>query len=187
MTLNQCQTKLTPCQLFFTPIVFIPSVTEFAMSYREKSVWASFLITLYVAYYYVSTLLNAIANNGLSESLLSSLLLQVVTISITVEVILQTILAIFDAKEADKSIDEREQKFRLYGYRNAYIILTIGVFIALFTLWQVDFQQLEFTIKSIDLPGLSSAYNTLNILLLSFLAAEISFYGTQIFYYRRGY
>ncbi len=152
------------------------------MSYREKSAWLSLLITAYIVYYYLSSLIGAQQAQLLNEALLIDLFIDVIIITITYEVILQTILAIVEHKEADKSIDEREETFRLRAYRNAYHLLTAGVFIALALLWQNDFLG-----TTIGFTQLSAEFNTLNILLLGFLSAEVCFYASQLFYFRRGY
>ena len=152
------------------------------MSYREKSVWASLLITAYILFYYLSEFISA-SNAGLvNEALVTALFIKIIAITIVVEVISQTVIAIVNHKEADKSIDEREQKFKLLAYRNAYHVLTAGVFIALFLLWK----DMIF-ISAFNAADLSPAYATLSLLLICFLLAELTFYCSQAFLYRRGY
>lgn len=152
------------------------------MSYREKSIWATVVLNAYIVYYYLSQLYSAQSAGVLDESYAVGLFIKIIFMSIIIEIISQTIIAIVDHKEADKKADEREQKFSLIGYRNAYYVLTAGVFTALFLLWQVDFGITQFGFMQ-----LSAAHNILSLLVVCFLIAEIVQGISQLFFYRRGY
>lgn len=152
------------------------------MSYREMSTWASFIITLYIFGYFVMHLVDAQQQLTLTESFVTNLFATIVMVTVVVEIISQTIIAIINHKEADKSADEREVKFKLIAYKNAYHVLTIGVFFGLFMLWRFNFSTNELVFT--DLPA---SFHTLILLLVSFLLAELTYYSTQLFFFRRGY
>ena len=152
------------------------------MSYKEKSTWASLLLTGFILCFYINELLVAQHLVQLSEEFVVSLFVKIVLITIVVEIITQTALALMHSKEAKKGDDEREKTFKLLGYRNAYYTLTSGIFIALFLLWNTDI-----SISNFGFGELSPAYNTLSFLLISFLLAEIIYYASQVYLYRRGF
>lgn len=152
------------------------------MSYREMSTWASFLVTLYILGYFVSHLVEAHQQFALTEAVVTGLFATIIIVTIAVEIISQTVIAIINHKEADKGADEREVKFKLIAYRNAYYVLSIGVFIGLFTLWGFNFSSHELVFSE-----LSASFHALIFLLLSFLLAELTYYSTQLFFFRRGY
>lgn len=155
---------------------------EDVMSYKEKSTWASLLLTGFIFYFYINELLVAQQLAQLSEEFVVSLFVKIVLITIVIEIVSQTSLALMHYKEAEKGDDEREKQFKLLGYRNAYHVITAGIFIALFLLWSTDI-----SITNIGFSELSPAYNTLSYLLISFLLAEITYYASQAFLYRRGF
>lgn len=152
------------------------------MSYKEKSVWVSLILNLAIAGYYLFHLQGLNTNGLLTEETLTDLFVRIVLMLVVWEIILQASLALLNYHESDKGEDERESMFKLRGNRNGYHVLTAVVFIAIFILWKVDFNEHRLAFNE-----LSAAMNTLNILVVGVLAAEIVNYASQVFYYRRGY
>jgi hypothetical protein len=101
---------------------------------------------------------------------------------IVLEIVSQTIIAIIDHKQADQKDDERDKTINLIASRNAYIVLVVGIVSAIF-----HAQVTSFITINAGFIELSKGYNLLNIIIGSFLVAEIIKYLTQLFYYRRGF
>jgi hypothetical protein len=152
------------------------------MSYKEKSIGLSMFITSYILYYYITGVYDLSVNNLLSGETQMTLIRSAIILVIILEVISQTIIAIIDHKQADQKDDERDTSINLIASRNAYIILTIGIVTAIF-----HAQIMEFATVEVGFSELSNGYNLLNIIISSFLVAEIIKYSTQLYYYRRGF
>ncbi|WP_394173753.1 hypothetical protein [Thalassotalea litorea] len=152
------------------------------MSYKEKSVWVSLILNLAIAGYYIFHLHGLYQADLLTEETLTGLFVKIVLMLIVWEIILQASLALLNYHESDKGEDERESLFKLRGNRNGYHVLTAVVFMAIFILWKVDFSEHRLVFNE-----LSAAMNTLNILVMGVLVAEIVNYASQVFYFRRGY
>ncbi|SET30806.1 hypothetical protein [Thalassotalea agarivorans] len=153
------------------------------MSYKEKTIWGSCLIAIYILYTFLSGLYVNITNQTLNEDVLSGLFVKVVLMSVFLEILVGIILAIVNAKEADQGSDERDNLFSLKAIRVGYGVLIGAVYIAIFITWKGH----QMTDNAIMLPGVDSIYSVLNILVCGFLVAEICKYATQLFYYRRGF
>ena len=152
------------------------------MSYKEKSIWVSMLITSYILYYYLTGIYDLSVNNLISDEAQMSLIRSAIILVIILEIISQTIIAIIDHKQADQKDDERDRNINLIASKNAYVVLIVGIVSAIF-----HAQILEFTSINIGFSGLSNGFNLLNIIIGSFLAAEIIKYISQLYYYRRGF
>ena len=152
------------------------------MSYKEKSIAISMFITSYILYYYITGLYDLSINNLLSNETQMALVRSAIILVIILEIVSQTIIAIIDHKQADQKDDERDKSINLIASRNAYIVLVIGIVSAIF-----HAQVITFIPINIGFTELSNSYNLLNIIISSFLVAEIIKYITQLFYYRRGF
>ncbi|WP_448246640.1 hypothetical protein [Thalassotalea agariperforans] len=151
------------------------------MSYKEKSIVLSLLITLYLIYAYYSGLINLADNNLLNEESFKALLMRTTTFIITLAVVGHIIMAIIHAKEANNDDDERDKLIEMKSSQSAYLILVLGV---IFTVMQVQLG--EYVSGGINFNSLSMGYNMMHCIIMSLLLAEVSRYSYQLFYYRRG-
>ncbi|MFT5163408.1 MAG: hypothetical protein ACI9FJ_002003 [Alteromonadaceae bacterium] len=151
------------------------------MSYKEKSVWVSFAVMLAIWVSYFNDVISLHGSQALTVDAIHSLLLKVVILTIVAEIVMQIIVAIIDHKQANDKDDERDKLITLYGKRNAYSILVIGVFAAVF---QIIVPTL-FERGSLTL-NLPNEYFILHVIILSTVMAETVNASTRLFYYRRG-
>ena len=152
------------------------------MSYKERSIWASLAILIYIWFDYFNELTALHFAQQLTVEMVNSLLLDVVVLTIVLEIILQIIIAIIDNKNANYSEDERDKLISLHGSRNAYAILSIGIFLAVF--YTVFPTLSTYLLPMVELPN---AYKVMHLIIIFSLASEIIKFLTQIFYYRRGF
>ena len=152
------------------------------MSYKERSIWVSLAITLYIWFNYFSTLYWSAQQNNLTVDAMQSALLSVVFMTIVLEILHHVVIAIIDHKNANYDEDERDKKISLIGSQNAYYILSFTTIAAvLHLLFPVMTQAL---VVMLNLPN---EYIIINIIIFGALAAEITKFSTQVFYYRRGF
>ncbi|MGB2741947.1 MAG: hypothetical protein WBC60_15510 [Cognaticolwellia sp.] len=152
------------------------------MSYKERSIWVSLAITLYIWFNYFSTLYWSAQQNNLTVDAMQSALLNVVFMTIVLEILHHVVIAIIDHKNANYDEDERDKQISLIGSQNAYYILSFTTIAAvLHLLFPVMTQAL---VVMLNLPN---EYIIINIIIFGALAAEITKFSTQVFYYRRGF
>ncbi len=152
------------------------------MSYKERSIWVSLAITLYIWFNYFSELYWSAKQNSLTTDSMQSALLVVVFITIFLEIMHHIVIAIIDNKNANYDEDERDKKIALIGNQNAYYILSFTTITAvLHLLFPVMSQGLVTALK------LPNEYVIINIIIFGALVAEIAKFATQVFYYRRGF
>ncbi len=152
------------------------------MSYKERSIWVSLAITLYIWFNYFSELYWSAKQNSLTTDSMQSALLVVVFMTIFLEIMHHIVIAIIDNKNANYDEDERDKKIALIGNQNAYYILSFTTITAvLHLLFPVMSQGLVTALK------LPNEYVIINIIIFGALVAEIAKFATQVFYYRRGF
>jgi len=152
------------------------------MSYKERSIWVSLAITIYIWFNYFSTLYWAAQQDTLTTSVMQSALLTVVIMTIVLEIFHHIVIAIIDNKNANYDEDERDKKITLLGTQHAYYILSFTTIAAvLHLLFPFISQRLE------SLLNLPNEYVIINIIIFGALVAEIVKFATQVFYYRRGF
>jgi C4-dicarboxylate transporter len=152
------------------------------MSYKERSIWVSLAITLYIWFNYFSALYWSSQQNTLTVDSMKSALLTVVVMTIVLEILHHVVIAIIDNKNANYDEDERDQKISLLGSQHAYYILSFtAITSVLHLLFPVMSQGL---VNALNLP---SEYVLINIIIFGALVAEIAKFSTQVFYYRRGF
>ncbi len=152
------------------------------MSYKERSIWVSLAITLYIWFNYFSELYWAVQQESLTISVMKSALLTVVTMTIALEILHHIVIAIIDNKNTNYDEDERDKQISLRGSQNAYYLLSFTTIAAvLHLLFPLMSQGL------VDILNLPSEYAIINIIIFGALTAEVSKFSTQIFYYRRGF
>ena len=152
------------------------------MSYKERSIWVSLAITIYIWFNYFSTLYWSAQQDTLTTNVMQSALLTVVIMTIILEVFHHIVIAIIDNKNANYDEDERDKKITLIGTQYAYYILSFTTIAAvLHLLFPFMSQRLE------SLLNLPNEYVIINIIIFGALVAEIVKFATQVFYYRRGF
>lgn len=152
------------------------------MSYKERSIWVSLAITLYIWFNYFLEIYFTSKDGSLTVDSMQSALLEVVMMTIFLEIAHQIVIAIIDNKNANYDEDERDQQIALLGSRNAYYILSFTCVAAvLHLLFPLMSQGL---VIQMNLP---SEYVIINLIILGALLAETTKYSTQVFYYRRGF
>tara|TARA_R110000787_G_scaffold177046_2_gene289096 strand:- start:303 stop:761 length:459 start_codon:yes stop_codon:yes gene_type:complete len=152
------------------------------MSYKERSIWVSLAITIYIWFNYFSELYWSAQQNTLTTSSMQAALLSVVIMTIVLEIMHHIVIAIIDNKNANYDEDERDKQISLIGSQNAYYILSFtSIAAVLHLLFPVMSQELE------SVLGLPNEYVIINIIIFGALLAEIAKFTTQVFYYRRGF
>jgi len=139
------------------------------LSFREKSLWISLVVTLSIFGFYYLRAFSVFSNAAIPNESLMGLFIGVIVLTIVVQVVLQSVLAIANRKEAASAGDERETLIELKATRLAYFILAGGVWIA-----------------GVSIFVLPSALITANIVLFFFILAEIVGFSARLFFYRRG-
>lgn len=141
------------------------------MSFEEKSTWISLAIILLVFTGYFVQVFDGISTGTLDKADITGLFFGAVITVVVLEVALHIAIAIFNVKDADQSMDERD---RLYAVKAGNIsgwVLGIGVLtIAAHTFIQ-------------DMNSLLVA----NLLLFMVFISQIASYALKLFYYRRGF
>lgn len=152
------------------------------MSYKERSVWVSLAITLYIWFNYFSDIYWSANDGSLTVESIQSALLTVVLMTVALEILYHIVIAIIDNRNTNYDEDERDKQISLIGSKNAYYILSFTVITAvLHLLFPIMNQGL---MNALNLPF---EYVIINIIIFGALMAEITKFSTQIFYYRRGF
>ena len=139
------------------------------ISFKEKSLWTSLIITIVIFGYYFSRVFSALNQPTVDTSGLITLFIGVVFAMIVLEIVSHITLTAIYKKEANDFNDERDKLIELKAIRISYYILILGVFQAVVSL----------------LMGKSPIMST-NIILLFFVVAQIAGDITQLVYYRKG-
>jgi len=139
------------------------------LTYQEKSIWASLVITSGMFIYYFSRVLGVIQDPELTGSSLIMVFIGVITITILAQVVIQSVMAIIYRAEVEEGSDERENLIRLKATNISHSILISGVWFA-----------------SVTFYLLPSAFMLMNLIIIFFIVSEIIGYVTQLIYYQRG-
>lgn len=98
------------------------------LSFREKSLWVSILISLIIASIYGDNVFAVLFGGvALDAKDVSALISQVVIAFIVLEIILHIALSMGDQEGADAKEDERERNYRLVANNSGYWVLSIGL------------------------------------------------------------
>ena len=139
------------------------------LSYQEKSIWASLIITSIMFIYYFSRVLGVIENPDLPESSLISVFIGVITVTIFAQIVIQSIMAIIYSDEVKDGGDERESLIRLKETSISHYVLISGVWIACMSFYLNP-----------------SALMLMNVFIVFFVVSEIVGFVAQLIYYQRG-
>lgn len=142
-----------------------PIPQSFNAPFRVKSAGVSLVTILIVGCYYFANLLTLLpSGEGVPEGALN-LMITTILLIIVVEAVLQIILFI-GAGQIEKRTGH-DDSIAARASRNAYLVLTLGVFATLGSMF-VGF----------------ALFEVISILLLAFMVAEVVKFGSQIVYYR---
>ncbi|MFS1438236.1 hypothetical protein [Shewanella sp. 10N.286.48.A6] len=147
-------------------------------SFREVTLSVDLLVTGYIFYFYGSSLFHASPEELASIQWVSGIFLEIIIYSVVLMVVSYIALALITDDELSQPMDVREKQINLIGYKYSAIILNVGVILAI----------VQYSVEANDL-GLSQlgfAHAPLHILVVSFLCAELAFYGVQLYKGRTG-
>jgi len=144
------------------------------LSFHEKSAAISLLAILGTYGYYFYFVFLGLGPSSTPEML--GWMIALVVVLVVVEVLFHIAIAVFNPAEANARTDEREKLILLKSHRVGYLILAAGVML---TLGRILFGSV-FAPEEVTLLGIA------NLLLFSFVAAELGHYGAQLYHYRRG-
>jgi hypothetical protein len=138
------------------------------MSFREKSAWITFVLLLGFGYYF-GEVLNHWLNPGQPHTNHLQLFMLLVIAVVILEIATHTILSIRSPQEAKAPLDERERLIALRATRPAFYVLLVGAFLSIGTMHLG-----------------ANTWLLAHCVLLAIWFAELTRFGTQIYYYRRG-
>ena len=141
------------------------------MSFREKSAWISFVVVL-VAFGAYFASISVDLRTSMSAGYRGAPLLGLVSIIVVVtliEVAAHIALAVRSPAEARSASDERERVIALMATRPAFYVLMTGAWLAL---------------GAVALGG--GVWVLVQAILFAVWVAELTRFGMQIYYYRRG-
>ena len=139
------------------------------LSYPEKSIWASLISTIIIFGVYFTMAFKVINDPTIPDITLIFFFIGAVGTIIIVQIILQSILAIINRKAADAGHDERDKAIGMRSTQYAYYILIFGIWAS------VAAMLLNF-----------STVLLINLIMLSFIVAEVVSYVGTLIIYRRG-
>ena len=139
------------------------------MSFREKSAWISFVSIALVFSVYFARILRLLPAAWLRGNAFQLFLLLVASL-VVLEVVLHLAIAIRSPRDARTPKDERERLIDMKATRVAFPVLLVGTFAAIGTL---------------HLP--TSRWDMAHVMLLALVVTELTRFGAQIVYHRRGF
>jgi len=103
------------------------------MSFREKSLWVSLLITSVIAFMYGDTAYAILfVNADIEPQFVVGFITRVVIAFVVLEIVLHIALAMDDQEGAEDPEDERAKSYRLQANDVGYWVLSIGVISCIF-------------------------------------------------------
>lgn len=143
------------------------------MSFREKSAWITFVLLLVVfGFYFVSLAAHFIEPSHPNPNFLVLLFVLLLAI-VVMEVVLHALAALRSPDDAKAPQDEREQLIALKAKRPAFFVLMGSAFLSI----GIVHLSVHFHIG----PWLMA-----NGVLFALWLGELTNYGAQLYYYRRG-
>lgn len=139
------------------------------MTFKEKSAWISFVTILLVFGWYFFNAFSLIAVGETHGGRMIHLLLVAMGTFIALEVVLHIAAAVLAPKDANPTTDERERLIALKATRIAFYVLVVGALLAAATLHHG-----------------ADKFTMANAVLFAVVVAELTKYGSQILFFRRG-
>jgi hypothetical protein len=138
------------------------------MSFREKSAWATFVLLLVFGIYFgevARQLISPTHPHGNHFQLFALLAIAFVTF----EIVIHVLIAVRSPKDAKSPLDERERLIALHAIRPAFFVLLVGAFLSIGTMHMG-----------------ASTWVLAHCVLFAIWIAELTKYGSLLYYYRRG-
>lgn len=152
------------------------------ISFREKSLWVSLLISLVIASVYGDNILAFLAaGEAVSGQDISGLIFRVVIAFIVLEVVLHIALAMKEQEGSGLPEDERERNYRLLANNVGYWVLSIGV-IACISQQMIN-SSFGFAVQN-EYTNLALAPFELKLVVIFWLS-EVARFATELYYYRQ--
>jgi len=148
-------------------------------SFKEKSVIVSLVVTLLIFGWYFYRVFFNLALTA-NEALSVSDLIGIITLIVILEIVIHAFVAI---REKSPVENERDKLIELVSCRNGYWTLCVGIWF-LFIHLIIEGSATWFNLYH-NLIFMSPSYLA-HLLLLFFVLAEVVFFVTQIYYYRKG-
>ncbi len=148
------------------------------MSYQEKSVLGSLVVTVFVFLYYCSRIYDiAVGSAELTIGGLWPLVLSITLAVVVVEFVGHIITASVAGSEEK---DERDTLIDVMASRIAYLVLGIGTFVAVFHLILTTMMGIVYA------NPLLRDFWIVNLLIFALTLAEVVKFSARLIYYRRG-
>jgi len=148
------------------------------LSFQEKSILGSLAITIFLfGAYFIEVFEMVTTNNSSGILTLPARLIGIVLSVVAVEVVYKIVIAIF---ANDEGTDERDRLIAAKATQVSYYILAVGAVSAV--------GHLFFSTLYGATDGISPQTTILaaNLIVFSFILAEVVGFSLQLFYYRRG-
>lgn len=95
------------------------------LSFKEKSIWVSMIVTIIVFGYYFARVFGVIGDTEIVRP--HMLFIGIVIAMIILNILFNIILAIFNQKDAEDPSDERTKLIELKSIRVSYYIVSVGI------------------------------------------------------------
>jgi len=139
---------------------------QISAPFHIKSAGVSLFVISVIGIYYFANVLSLLpSDDPISAGAINLAIITTIAV-IVLQAMLQTVLFIGTGKIEERS--DRDKHLLARASRNAYVVMSLGVVIALASL----------------LIGFTT-YEVINIFLLAFLLSQVANYASQLFYYRR--
>lgn len=103
------------------------------MSFREKTLWASMVLTLGIWGWYFARFFAAFQARNFDQGAETGHFAMSVFLIVIVQIATAIIVAIFTGRDAGAPADDREKSFALAAYRPAYLTMCMGVVMLMLT------------------------------------------------------
>jgi len=152
------------------------------ISFREKSLWVSLLVSAVIASIYgdsVYTLMFLQSNTSLADT--TALIMRITIAFIILEVALHIALAMSQQEDANTPEDERERIHRLTANNAGYWVLSVGIVSCV--IQQMINSNIDFDVQN-NYTNYALAPIELKLVLIFWLS-EVTRFGTEIYYFRK--
>ena len=149
------------------------------MSFREKSAWVCFFVTIAAFVPYFFYIFGLFDRRALTTASVITAIAAVVIFQVILQVAAQIVIGLQTKQEAK---DERDVVIESRSIRNAYYVLTSSCIIAFACIVVLSTSPVESELYHLFGPAFTS-----QVFLLCFVLAEMTKYLTRAVSYRRGY
>jgi len=152
-------------------------------SYKEKSLIASLIVTLYIYGDYFYSIFSELFTSPVQIQNIGNIYVPII-LTIILEAIIQSSLALSTRSNELMDGDERDRIIEINSYRSSYWVLVIGVWFLIFQFAIVssgDWMGQDHTVI------FSSPNYLAHLLLLIFIISEVVGYLSRLTAYRRGF